>query len=349
MDALASSLERSPELFPLSYDVRNETVTLARLTRADYEKASFLDRRVKGPHTLARTLPWAQLADAVEAAKLEERCHYIFHIGHVGSTLLSRLLGAERSVFSLREPEILRTLAQMRIEPELQARIWSPADAELRQTAFLKLWSRTFEPAQAAVIKATSFVGELASELLARPPSPRAILLFAKPEIYLATILAGANARPEARMLTQSRLRRLHRRLGRDIWRLASLSEGEGLAMSWACEMSALVAAKAAAGARALPLDFEIFLADPQKQLLASFRHLECDASQKSVRAILAGPLLQVYSKAPEHAYSPQLRRDLLDQAWTAHGAEIAKGRAWLDRATLDFPLIRDCLALAGE
>jgi hypothetical protein len=346
MDALASSLERSPELFPHAYDIRNDTVTFVRLTRADYERASFLDGRILGPQTLARTLPWAQLAAAT--GKLNERCHFIFHIGHVGSTLLSRLLGAHESLFCLREPAILRMLAQMRSEPESQPGVWSAAEFENRQAVFLKLWSRTFVPAQTSVIKTTSFASELAAELLARLAAPKAILLFAAPETYLATILGGANSRHEAKLLTQARLRRLHRRLGREEWRLASLSEGEGLAAGWACEMSALVAATKVAGARALPLDFENFLADPQKHLVSAFRHLESGATPKAVQATLAGPLMQRYSKAPEHAYSPQLRREVLDEARAIHGVEIARGLAWLDRAAGEFPLIRECLEMAG-
>lgn len=347
MDALASSLERSPELFPHSYDVRNDTVTLVRLGQADYERASFLDGRVLGPHTLARTLPWAQLAHAVEAGKIEERCHFIFHIGHVGSTLLSRLLGADDSIFSLREPAILRTLAQMQIEPELQPRIWDAPEFAARQSVFLKLWSRTFAPTQTAAIKTTSFVSELAADILARPSAPKAILLFASPEAYLATILGGGNARQEAKLLAAGRLKRLHRRLGQNAWRLASLSEGEGLAMSWACEMSGLVEAVKAAGLRAMPLDFETFLADPQASLLAAYRHFESDAAPETVESILAGPLLQHYSKGPEHPYSPQLRRTILAEAHAAHAAEIAKGLAWLARAAESFPLLRDGLAMA--
>ena len=347
MDALASSLERSPELFPHSCDLRNETVTLIRLTRADYEKASFLDRRVLGPHTLARTLPWAQLA--ASSARLEERCHFIFHIGHVGSTLVSRLLGAHTSIFALREPAILRTMAQMQLEPELEPRIWSQAETGDRLALLLKLWSRTFEPEQTAAIKTTSFVSELAPDLLDRPSAPKAILLYVAPEVYLATILGGANARQEAKLLSAGRLKRLHRRLGRDAWRLAALSEGESLAMGWACEMSALVQAKAIAGERALPLDFETFLTDPQKSLLAAFRHCGSVATPKAVQAILEGPLMQRYSKGPEHPYSPQLRNEVLNQARRIHGPDIAKGVAWLERAALEYPLIRGALALAGS
>jgi len=347
MDALASSLERSPELFPHTFDLKNDTISLIRLSRADYEKASFLDERVLGPHTLARTMPWGQLAKSVGGGTLEERCHYIFHIGHVGSTLLSRLLGASPDIFALREPGILRLLAQMHSEPELQPRIWNHAEYESREAVLLKLWSRTFEARQTALIKATSFVSELAAQLLSRPSAPRAILVYVSPESYIATILGGPNARQESKKLTAGRLKRIHRRIGREVWRLASFSEGEALALSWAAEMAALADAHKAAGARAQPLDFDRFLDAPHDALLSTFRHLECDPTSASVADILAGPLMQRYSKAPEHAYSPELRREILDEARKTNAGEIAKGLGWLGRAADEVPLIRECLAIA--
>ncbi len=349
MDGLALSLQRCPELFPYAYDVRNDAVSLIRLTRADYERASFLDERVLEPHTLARSVPWEHLSAVVEGATLVERCHYIFHTGHVGSTLLSRLLGAHESVFSLREPGILRTLAQMRTEPDSQPRVWTDGQIEERLSAFLKLLSRTFEPRQSPVIKATSYMSELAPQLLSRPTAPKALLMFVKPETYLATILGGPNTRQEAKMLTAGRLKRLHRRLGREVWRLASFSEGEGLAAGWAAEMSALVEARAATGTRTLALDFDAFLEEPEKMLLATFRFLCCDATPEAAGEIIVGPLMQRYSKGLEHAYSPALRREILDGARKTNGAEIAKGLAWLDRAAEEFPLIRQCLAMAGR
>jgi hypothetical protein len=347
MDALASSLERSPELFPHSWDVQSDVVTLVRLTQADYEKASFLDARALGPRTLSRTLPTPELARAVAATRLEERCHFIFHIGHVGSTLLSRLLGADGRLFALREPAILRSLARLKTDPAPKGRAISEAEFDERLMLFLKLWSRTFEPEQTALIKATSFASELGPRLLAHSSAPKALLLFVSPESYIATILAGSNAREEAKTLTEGRLKRLNRRIGREAWRLGALSEGEALAASWVAEMSALVEARHVGGARAMLLDFDRFLANAEDQLSAAFRHFDCRPKPKRVAEILAGPLMQRYSKAPEHAYSPELRRELLDEARKSHGAEIAKGLAWLERATNEAPIVGDCLKLA--
>lgn len=343
MDALAASLTGSPELYPHRHNLRTDTVTLVRLTQADYEWASFLDERALRPQTMARTVPFAQLIQSVEGGPFAERCDFIFHIGHVGSTLVSRLLDANPNIFSLREPLVLRALAELELEPERFPAIAYQSEFARRESVFLKLLSRTFAPEQMALIKATSFVSELASSILARPSQPRAILLGVEPQSYMATILGGANARQEAKRLAPGRTTRLARRLGREAPTPAS--EGEMLALAWATEMSALVLANKAAGERARICDFDAFLASPEETLTALFRHLGCTVTYEAVAQIVAGPLMQRYSKDPEHAYSPALRREIVDAAAKLHGAEIADGMALLETLAREFPVIAECLS----
>jgi hypothetical protein len=348
MDAIAEELGSSPESFPYMLDLPNDSVVFLRLKKTDYERASFLDARLLTPETESRALPWPQVAGAIDAAHLAERCAFIFHLGHVGSTLLSRLIGAHSRAFSLREPVVLRTFAQLR-ESESQPRAWRDEDFDARLTGCLKLLSRTFETQQLPVVKATSFVSELATHLLSRASSPRAVMMYVSPESYMATILGGPNSRQEAKMLAPSRLLRLHRRIGADAWQLASLTEGEVLALSWACEMSALAQAANSSGRRSLRVDFDRFLASPAPLLSAVLRHFGIeragDAKASSeVRAIIEGPDMCRYSKSPEHAYDAALRREVLDAARAAHGAEIRRGLAWLDRVAGQFAAVRDAM-----
>jgi hypothetical protein len=326
MDALAQSLIASPELFPHSWDVEKDIVSLIRLSESAYRAASFLDARILSPQTPGRTVAWPELAAA--AAPLAERCDFIFHIGHVGSTLISRLMGAHPSVFSLREPLALRTLAQARIDGR------SLDEAHLG--TFLKLWSRSFRPEQRALVKATSFVSEIAADILARPYRPKAIFMFVPAGIYLATILGGPNSRQEARMLGPSRLARLQKRLGKPAAQPSS--EGELIAMSWACEMAAL--GEAARDERVMWLDFDHFLSDPQASLAQCFQHLGIAATGDQIRAILSGPDMRTYSKAQEYDYDAKLRADVLNQARRQNGAEIKRGMMWLERLEKDHPAL---------
>src|SRR3984885_2039095 len=349
MDAMVEDLGGSPELFPYMLDLPSDSVLFLRLKRTDYERARFLDARVHTPQVPSHALSWRQVAAAIEAAGLTERCGFIFHIGHVGSTLLSRLIGAHSRAFSLREPVILRTFAQLSSDLEVRPHLFRKEDLDARLTGCLKLLSRTFETRQLPVIKATSFVSELATSLLSRASTPKAVMMFVSPESYIATILGGPNSRQEAKMLAPSRLLRLHRRIGAEAWQLASLSEGEVLALSWACEMSALTHAAHAGGGRVFRVDFDRFLEGPAALLSSVLRHFGIDGAadaetSNEVRAIVEGPDMGRYSKSPEHAYDAALRRDVLNAARAAHGDEIRRGLTWLDRAAKQFPAVRDAL-----
>ena len=349
MDQLADTLRSSPELFPHLLDAVGDTMRFIRLKRAEFEAASFLDERVLTPRTEISLVPWPAAAHAIEHAGLEEGCHYIFHIGHVGSTLLSRLLGDLPGAFTLREPLVLRTLAEVRGRTAPVPWAEDAATFEAHLGGCLKLLSRTFDRQQSAIVKVTSFVSEMAAELVARPAAPKAVLMYVSAESYLATIFGGPNSRREAALLTPSRLRRLHRRVGAHPWNATALSEGETLAMSWACEMAGLVAAAEVAGNRVLRLDFDRFLAAPERHLLAVCRHLDIPATAAQIGALTAGPLMQRYSKGPEHAYDAALRRDVLNHARALHGAEIRRGLGWLNRAGAGHAALRAALDFAAD
>lgn len=329
MNALAPALTASPEAYPYSLDPAADTLSFVRLTEQDYADASFLDARMLGPRA-PEAAPWVEVERA--AAGLPERLGLIFHIGHVGSTLLSRLLGAHPGVLALREPLPLRTLAQ------------SEADVDARLAVLLPLWSRTFCSDQLSVVKATSFCCDLAWPILQRPSRPRAVFIFTRPEVYLATLFAGENNHLDIRGAAELRARRLNRRLGGPVVDLASMSYAQTAAVSWACEMAALADAAKASDDQVLWLDFERLLARPQARLAAAFVHLGVAADPAEIARIVAGPELGRYSKAPEHAYDADLRARVLNQARGSHRDQIAGGLAWIEAAAAEHPAIAAAL-----
>src|SRR6185437_13928694 len=203
------------------------------------------------------------------AGRLKPQAHYIFHTGHVGSTLVSRLVGECVGLFSLREPALLRELA---LQPT-QGRV--PAGIDLRDT--LALLARTWSSGQRAVVKATSFASELAESILSLDPGACAALMFTPALAYLRCILGGPNSRVEAKTLAPSRLARLRDRLGEAAPAVDPQSEGQWIAMSWLCEMACLQQAAARSGSRILWVDFDAFLAAPQAGLEAIVRRLAAE------------------------------------------------------------------------
>jgi hypothetical protein len=331
-------LRASPELFPLDIDPIADGVTVVELARVDYERASFLDGRLERPAALRPS--FAELALAADGAPVA--CDFIFHVGHVGSTLLSRLLGFHPRVFSLREPQALRTF----VKADVADAPWTADEQARRLAVFLALYSRVWAPPQRALIKATSVVSELAPRLLDLAPGSRALMMTVAPDAYLATILGGPNSRLELKQAAPERLARLGRRLGEPLDVGDALSEGELAAMSWACEMAGLTAAAASHPDRVRWVDFDRFLADPGRGLEAALIALHDHAEPAAVARLVASGYLQRYSKAPTYAYGPEVRREVLTAAKAEAGEEIRRGLAWLERRAAH-PVVAGALAAA--
>lgn len=304
----------TPEWLPFQLDPATNRIDWLRMTEADYRAASFLDQRMLGPNAEFRQSEWpAMPADARRDAD------YIFHIGNVGSTLISRLLGELPTVLALREPLLLRTAAEGQFE------------------TLAALFSRTFRPAQRAMVKATSFTSEIADRMVR--PGSRALFLYATPDHYLENILAGENSWRTLQALSPIRLARLQGRCPGLEADLAGMHDGLKAALGWACEMTSLEAAAtklpAAAG---LWMDFDLFLTDPARHLAAIAGHFGHPVDDAGARAICAGPLMGRYSKALEYEYSPDLRREILADARRRHGAAIGDALNWLAALESRYP-----------
>ena len=313
-------LRASPGLYPQKFDPEKGAVYFTRVTEAGYQGASFLDERLQGANSV--WVPFVEVEQAVAGAPAGLPLHFIFHTGHVGSTLLSRLIEEAGGVLGLREPLPLRTLAEMQDRGDQSV----PRVLE----TFLKLWRRGFAGTRTVVLKATSSSGRIAPALLDASPASKAVYLNLKPEPYLATLLAGANALVDLKGFESERSRRIAAMLGAPPQAPASI--GELAAMSWLAESLSRARALDAAGARMLALDFDAMLADVGATLLRVLAHFDIAAPPGFAAAIASSPVLMRYSKAPrQFAYSPNMRAQLLAQARAEFGGEIAKGIRYLE------------------
>jgi hypothetical protein len=342
------TLSASPQVLPHTYDLLNDAVYAIALTEPEYRAASFLDARLLTPDKPGVWLRWAEFEAAITRLEIRPGCDFIFHISHVGSTLLSRLLGAHPEVFALREPAPLRVLALAEAEVSTAESPISPAAFAVRLATFVKAWSRTWTPDQRSLLKATSYASPLAAELMGLAAPARAILMYVTPEAFLASILPAPNSPLDIRAQAQERLRRLHARLGRAAWRLHDLSIGEMTAMTWACEMIALRDAARGRETSVVWVEFDRFLADPQTGLSLAFAHLDHDVPPGELAKLIASPLMRQYSKAPEHAYDRRLRQEVLQAGRQDQGAELRRGLDWLQAAAA-FPEVADALEFAAQ
>lgn len=310
-------------------DPAGGTVRFVAMSGEDYRNKSFLDDRLfQSPRTF-HALPWDAAVFGLGDARADAR--WIFHIGHVGSTLISRLLGELPGVLSVREPRILRDLAS------------AGPSAEPYFPALRQLLSRTFAEDETALVKATSFASEIAAKLIGAVGL--ALFVYAAPRPFLGACLAGENTMKEVIALAPSRLDRMAGRV--TIGEIPDRPAHQ-VAAAWACEMTALEEAAEALGVDAVRwIDFDAFLAAVPETLASAATFLGFDAPADRVRAITDGPLMSRYSKALEYDYSPRLRAELIAEANAAHAADISGALAMLTKAAQDSPLLARALERA--
>ena len=342
-----ADLAATPRLYPHALDTLFDRVVLVERTEEDFRSAAFLDDRSLQAGARREIVAWQDVAAAMPRSARRD-VQYIFHIGHVGSTLISRLLGELPALLALREPLLLRTFAdQIRLagRPECA---WPPHSLQPRIETLTALLSRTFRSGQRAIVKATSFTSEAAPALV--PHGSRALLVYTSAQRYLENILAGDASRQELHMLAGSRVARLNARHGEPRWNLWELAEAEKAALAWACEMTSLQQAERALGPdRTLWVDFDAFLADPATALarVAAFFGEPIDAA--TAGRLAASPLMQRYSKSLEHEYSPGLREEVLAESRSANRAAIGSAMGWLNTAAQCYPALADCLARSSQ
>lgn len=342
LSPLAQAFAKGPGWFPQQMDAATDRVLLVRMTEENYREASFLDQRMLSQQSQPQWAGWAELEAADQASRSD--ADFIFHIGHVGSTLISRLLGELDGVLALREPQILRNFADLAADRDLPHAIWSSEQFDQRLETAIAWLSRVFTPQDRAQIKASSFVSEIAAPMIG--DQRKALLLSVSPQRYLATILAGENSRQELAMLAPVRLKRLHKRLGCEDWNLWELDEPVRAAMSWLCEILALEEArKTAPDNHILWVDFDAFLDAPSEQLTDIARFFGYPHDPDTIAGLTSGPLMTRYSKAPDHDYSPDLREKLLAEARAAHQDGIDKALTWLNDTASRYPNVAEALA----
>jgi len=328
----AAAIARDATWLVQALEASSARVRLTEMSPDAYRDASFLDDRMLQQPLNAHILPWADVAGSVPADARED-VRWIFHIGHVGSTLVARLLGELEGALSVREPRVLRDVAIL------------PQDERATYVAGLrKLFSRSFARDQVALVKATSFTSEIAVELI--PNGSAALFMYATPRAYIQSILAGENSRKELAMLADMRAQRMRDRVGE--FPDAHKSEAHLAAAAWACEMTSLASAeRAISWAKIEWADFDQMLEDMPGELGKAAAVFGFEASADRIADVATGPLMRRYSKALEYDYSPNLRRQLLEQADGNHRRAIEDAVGMLQQVAATSPLLARALELS--
>lgn len=321
-------LAERPGIFPHQLNLVNDRLLLAELSAEEIAAASFLDQRVLKPATRGSWVPWADVAASVRGMSTAKLPSLIFHVGHCGSTLLSRLLAFAEDTQSLREPLPLRTLAQDLADSHDGRSFLDRQQRLERLRILLGLWGRG---KRHTVIKATSICSDLLPEIDLLEAGARSVFVYNRPEVHVATLLAGQNAFVDLRGFAQLRLQRLQRATGLDM-ELSQLSLAQLAVVSWLSESVSIAASLENLAGRVKLLEFESLLQKPAETLANLFTHLDIPADNEVVEKAVQSPVLQTYSKAPEHRYNADTRAAILRDSRVRFQPQIDASLKWLEQ-----------------
>jgi hypothetical protein len=342
MTDAVDALLRDPAYLPYRLDPVLRRVLWLRLEAASRAQAAFLDERAMPAAPQGGWTPIDVLARLEPPAR---PAHAIFHIGHCGSTLLSRVLEAADGIEGLREPLPLRTLAEAWPHRGAVDGAFSDTSARAALAGLWSAWSRPLSPgAEAVVVKATSRCNLLAAPLLEAFPATRAVLLDMPLRPWLATLFKSEAALTDALLPAGERLRFLQAQGVASDVALHGLSLPAQCALGWLAEQLRFEAlATGDTAARVLRVDFDALLARPQAVLGAVAAHLGLGAHVAD--AAMRSPHWTRYSKAPEHGYGSDDRSHDLDLALRRFGAEVEAGIAAVHGVLAPHPALQARLA----
>ena len=196
---LFARLPLTPDVLVAKFELVREAALLIQFDQSAYRAASFLDERLQTPETRGAWVPLAGVVRKAAEVRNARPLGFIFHTGHVGSTLVSRLLDEAGTVLSLREPLPLRQLAAAHDAVGSVSSLLNQAQFDDLLESFLRFWSRGYETTRLTVVKATSTAGRLVPAMFAKRGDARGIYMNLRAEPYLATLLGGQNSPADLR------------------------------------------------------------------------------------------------------------------------------------------------------
>lgn len=283
------------------------------------ERSTFLDNRIDAPLEQAVFVG----LDALPALPPPRRMGWLLHTSFCCSTLLARALHLGAAQVALREPLVLRRLADARHAG------W-PVDAFIEPT--LRLLGRPWAPGGLVIIKPTHVALNVAADLIAASPG-RAVLLTSTLDDFL---VSNIKKTPE----TQGRIPELAERalnatdFGRRLGP-AALAPPDLLAaaaLQWAGQrMLAYGLATRLGPSRLRWLDADQLLQAPADAVAAVAGWLGSDAPEAVTRAQAEREFTR-HAKATTRPYGPAQRAAEARAIGARYDADLSAAKAWFER-----------------
>ena len=293
--------------------------------------AAFVDIRFESRAIGSITIPTRDLVAAVARySKLRPQIHFIFHHAFVCSTLLARCLNQVDAFISLKEPWILRRLAD--IKREHGANIPEQHWRQMYLT-YLPLLAKRYATGRSLVIKATNVANNLIADVAQYSPQQKILYLYSDIESFLISNLKKSASTQQkmpgllAGFLKDSDLAAAHGPLASSD-RLTLL---QTCALIWVCNIYSLkqtVEARNYAGLRTL--DAQRLLDDTEASLAAVSRHFGHVPNEEDLTKMTHDDVLRKNAKDSRYRYSADQKREDDQKIIEEYRQDIDEAQEWI-------------------
>jgi hypothetical protein len=301
------------------------------------EQSPFIDVRFE---PLAQAHFWVETRQLFELEGLHDiprpQPAFIFHHAFVCSTLLARCLSRIDAFISLKEPWILRRLADHK-----RAHARSLPGPQWREMCgkYIRLLCRNFRTGRIPVIKATNVANNLLVDVLHLWPGRPILYLYSDLESFLVSNLKkAADTRQKMPALAQGFLADCD-----FAQRFPRMSDPSQLTHLQVCALVWLVSLYGLRGTLELngnapvkTLDSQDLLNDLRGSLDSLSRFFGHVPDSADVQRMIDPQVVRTNAKDPSMAYGPEQRQVENDDIRSRHRQELASTMAWID------PLVRE-------
>ena len=265
--------------------------------------------------------------------------HFIFHHAFVCSTLLARCLNQVEAFYALKEPWILRRLADIKRlhGPTIPAPHW-----HAMYDTYFSLLSKDYKSGRALVVKATNVANNLIADIVRYSPEQKILYLYSDIESFLVSNLkkpaATQGKMPEllAGFLKDSDFAKQHGEL-LNTGRLTLL---QTCALIWVCNVYALKQVVERSGYSGLcTLDMAHLLSDPEAALRQVSQHFGHTASAEDLALMTHADTMGRNAKDTAHQYSVELKEEERRQVYNSSQSDITHALQWIESTAHDLEL----------
>jgi len=324
------------------------------ITASGYRKTPFLDERSlkHGIGACRYSVQTVQLQDLAQWGdgkshyQVGEGVNFIFHLGHTGSTLLSRALGETEGTRVMREPPLLTWLAENlpSVDKKGQDALWN--------SMVLPWLSRRYYANERIVVKAKSTALRFLRPAIKYNDASKAVFMYSTLRTHLTICLARQQERfPDEQFgsldVKMKGAFNVFKEFSVDSLAFRSLSIPKRMALAW---MKRMMFVQSMPKSKVLSLDMDAFLTNPYEHLMEGGQFLDLNITKKSAEAIASDRhIFKVYAKDQDVPWDAAVQRRLFDGRKAAYSAEIDEGMEFAGMLMAKHKALQKLRALMGR